>query len=77
MGLLLHTDTVVMLYVPDLLWRHQLKLLMNYPIYVYMIPEEQIPCVRLCYYCMIVYQYMFIVFMYGEPPREFSIPIDR
>ena len=35
MDLLLHTDTVVMLYVPDLLWRQQSNLLMNCVIYIY------------------------------------------
>ena len=38
MDLLLHTDTVVMLYVPEL-WRQQSKMLMNYAIYVYVMPE--------------------------------------
>ena len=37
-----HWDTAVMLYVPDLLWRQQSKVLMNYAIYVYVMSEEQI-----------------------------------
>ena len=44
---LLHMDIVVLFYVPDLLWRQQSKLLINYALYVYVMPEEQIPGVTL------------------------------
>ena len=40
--LLLHTDTIVILYVPDLFCIQQSQLLINIVIYVYVIPEEHI-----------------------------------
>ena len=54
MDFLLHMNiviinVVVMLYVPDLLWRQQCKLLMNCVDHVYVMPEELILSVTFLY----------------------------
>ena len=42
-------------------------------IYVYVMPE-QIPGVTFHYKCINMYQYVFIMLMYGEPPWHFFYP---